>query len=78
MGGSLLFGLALGVGTYSYLTAMWAADCTNGCANLPMILRNLFYCMLGHTVFASILMSTPRKQLANDDIRHLQYNLMNT
>lgn len=62
IGGLLLFGLALGVALYSFLTAFWGADCTDelGCANLALILRNLSFYMFGHTVLALILMSTPR------------------
>ena len=87
VGGILLFGLACGVVLYSGLTAHWA---TIGCSaasdesgttctvDLTHVLRNLFYCMLGHTVVASILLQSPRQgQLNTQDIRTLQANLLN-
>ena len=61
VGAVLLLGSALGIATYSGLTALWAADCEIKCADLSLILRNLFYCMLGHTIVASFLLSTPSK-----------------
>ena len=67
----LLLGSALGIATYSGLTAFWAADCRTECADLSHILINLFYCMLGHTIVASFLLSSPRKQLGTDDMRLL-------
>ena len=56
----LLLGSALGIATYSGLTSYWAADCSVKCADLSYILRNLTYCMLGHWLFATIFISSPR------------------
>lgn len=33
--------------------------------------------MLGHIAIAVLLMAPPGKQIATDDIRHLQHNLLN-
>jgi len=65
VGGLLLLGLALGVATYSLLTAYWASDCTSafGCANLSAILQNLSYCLFGHSVLASALLCLPQQHL---------------
>ena len=73
IGTLLLFGLAIGVATYTGLTALWASSsCTNlNCGDLSVVLRNLFYCMLGHTVVATVLLTTPEKQLNTEDIRQL-------
>lgn len=46
-------------------------------ANLSLLLRRLSYCMLGHIAIAVFLMAAPGKQIATDDIRHLQHNLLN-
>jgi len=33
--------------------------------------------MFGHTIVASILLSSPGKQFNTDEMRQLQYNLLN-
>ena len=33
--------------------------------------------MLGHSALAGVLLSMPSKQIKNDDLRQLQYNLLN-
>lgn len=77
IGTFLLLGLAIGVATYSGLTAHWAASCEPECADLSHVLRLLAYCMFGHTTLASLLLSTPRKQLNTEEMRQLHYNLLN-
>ena len=42
-----------------------------------MIVRYLGGCMLGHSVVAGALLSMPSKQIKNDDLRQLKYNLLN-
>ena len=60
--GLLLLGLALGLATYSGLTTYWATkNCdVDGDIDLSLSLRNLSFCMIGHTLVAAILLSTPR------------------
>ena len=60
--GLLLFGLAAGLATYSGLTTYWATKNggVDGDIDLSLALRNLSYCMVGHILVASILLSTPR------------------
>ena len=64
VGALLLFGLAVGVATYSGLTSIWArheakdGDVVTG---LAFVLTRLCYCMLGHTLLAVILLAMPRQ-----------------
>ena len=75
----LLTGLAAGIVTYSGVTQIWAARCDleAGCGDLSMILRNLSYCLFGHSIIASIFLSSPQKHMNSDELRRLQYNLLN-
>lgn len=78
----ILVGLASGIATYSYLTAVWAvADCnetdTECIPDLPRALRILAFCMVGHSLAATILLSVPHQHLNAEDISHLQSNLLN-
>ena len=74
----LLFGMASGIGLYSYLTSQWASSAgDSSICDVKLLTRYLGACMLGHTALASALLSMPSKQIKNDDLRQLKYNLLN-
>ena len=72
----LMVGLAVGIVTYSCLTAVWATtDCDNTAAacepNLTRLLRYLAFCMFGHSALATILLSMPHQHLNVEDMSQL-------
>jgi len=65
----LLFGLATGVVVYSFLTAIWAAQCEEAnYGDLPLILRKLSIAMFGHCVLATMAMRSPSQHLNVEDL----------
>ena len=71
----LLLGMAIGIGLYSYLTLYWASE--GEICNLQTITWYLSACMFCHTCLAGILLSIPSTQIKSDQLRQLQFNLLN-
>ena len=71
-----LFGLAVGIAVYSYLTSVWFSRESDP-KNIANCLINLAYCMSGHVFIAFLLMLDPAILVSKDDLRVLKLNLLN-